>query len=105
MSFATTQRIYSAGANGTSVRFADVSNPLRLSTTNHSHEATDQRRRMEGDWIHASHGQSRGLAQTLASHAEQEHLQDVCARHGRADGRDGQRRGLLSRSLQEVVSG
>ena len=41
----------------------------------------------------------------MARDAQQERVQDVRARYGRPDGRDGERSGAFSRSLQEVAAG
>ena len=41
--------------------------------------ATNERRRVEGDWLYDAGGQSRRLAETLDGDALAKHLQDLCA--------------------------
>ena len=68
-------------------------------------ETHDVGRRLEGDRLHAPDGAARRMDEALAGDAQPERLQDLRARHGRPDGRDGQRSGALPGGLQEVAAG
>ena len=74
-------------------------------TREYGNEKASQWRWLEGDRLQHEAGKSRWLVENVEGHAVQKHVQNLRGGHGRATRRNGERRRLLSGSLQKVVSG